>query len=160
MVYYIFHECTIKQDIQHHIHHIIAIMNQGIYLYYMNYKTSEICMDMDFLHTMSIQYYMLITSVFSALRQLSKNSNWRLANFLEYLYFYIFVSVKTCGNIIMWTRWYNNKYYTIYLPCYLFQQYFLVLITALQTYFSYKILIKMCCNYKKNKNKIKLNKTK
>jgi hypothetical protein len=153
--YYIFHSAIVKQDMQHNLHHIIAILHQISFIYYTDFEVSNSCIDPIFLQTMTIQYYMLITSIFSALRRLSKNLNWRYAEFLEYFYFYIFLCVKFGGNIIMWSRWYNNKYYTISLPCYISQQYSLFLITALQMYFSYKIIVILCYRCKKNKNKNK-----
>ena len=153
-IYYTFHIFFSKQDFLHNIHHIVAIVHQCIFLYYTQVDLYGICMNYDFLQTMSIQYYMLITSVFSALRQLSKNKGWKSAKKLEYLYFYVFLTSKIGGNIVIWYTWYNNRFYKILLPCYIFQQYSLFVISIIQMYFSYKI-IKLIVSCKHNKIKDK-----
>ena len=73
------------QDFQHNLHHILTIFNQLIFIYYSKSDDSNMCIDEDFLHTLTIQYYMLITNIFSALRKISKNNNWTYARQIENL---------------------------------------------------------------------------
>ena len=150
-IYYIFHILVSKQDIFHNIHHILAILHQSLFIYYTNFETTSPCINSDFLLTMAIQYYMLITSIFSAMWKLAKNNNWKFSDYLENLYFYIFLLTKIGGNIIILKRWYDNKFYKIYIPCYILQQYSMILLAGIQMYFSYKIIKKLACKSKKIK---------
>jgi len=142
ILYYLFHIIFDKQDFLHNLHHYIVIIHHILIAFvFHSYLTRT------FVRIMFIQYIMLISSIFSALRKLAIKNNWEKRAILEKIYFYTFLTLKILGNVFTWILWlyfemYNNSNLAI-----LIHQYLVVyFVGIIQLYLSYKVYKKLRLN--------------
>ena len=139
ILYYVFNIIFNNQNFSHNLHHYIVIIHHILIAFvFESYLTQT------FVQIMFIQYIMLISSIFSALRKLAINDNWDNKAIIEKTYLYIFLACKILGNVFTWILWIYFEMYKSSNIAILIHQYLGVcFVGAIQLYFSFKVYKKL-----------------